>query len=145
MSHFASALNQLIDEKKLTQAELSKRSGVPQPQISRWINAEQVRIGWISDSDFEKLSKVFSKPFEQATLMRARLQDICSNPKVPGNKLICINIAGAAAEQEQEHLALQTKLPPKLERDLQTIIEHLPGNHLVRDMVSSLASHLRRT
>lgn len=141
MSHFASALNELLEEKSLTQAALHKRSGIPQPQISRWINAEQTRRGFVSDEDFERLCKVFIKPIDQANLMRARLLDILSGPDIEGSKLIDIQISGVAREDSPPY---HTKLPPKLDKDVQTIIEQLPTNRLVRDMVASLAAHLRR-
>jgi len=142
MSHFASALNELMKDKELTQAELAKRSGIPQPQISRWINANPIRTGYIADNDFERLCKVFVKPLDQARLMRARLFDVCSGPDIAGSKLIEINISGEAIHDAPE--PHKTKLPPKLDKDIQTIIEHVTTNRLVREMISSLAIHLRR-
>lgn len=142
MSHFASALNELMNDKELNQAELAKRSGIPQPQISRWINATQVRTGYIADDDFERLCKVFVKPLDQANLMRARLLDICAGPDIDGKKLIEITVSGSAANEAPT--PYKTKLPPKLDKDIQTVVEHVTTDRLVRDMISSLAVHLRR-
>lgn len=142
MSHFASALNDLMKDKELTQAELAKRSGIPQPQFSRWLNATPIRTGYISDQDFEALCKVFTKPIDQAHLLRARLLDIAAGPDIEGSKLLDIKVSGEVFQESST--AYKTKLPPKLDKDIQTIIENVTTNRLVREMVSSLAIHLRR-
>lgn len=141
MSHFASALSELLEAKKLTQTELSNKSGVAQPQISRWLSAE----GTISDSDFEKICDVFSKPIDQARLLHARILDVLAPAaSIPGKRLVQVSILGEELLHEDLAPASKVKLPPKLQRDVDTIVQNIPGNRLVRDMITSLAAHLRR-
>jgi DNA-binding Xre family transcriptional regulator len=140
MSNFATALDTLMVQKELNQAKLAHLSGIPQAQISRFINTPNQ---WISDEDFERLCKVFTKPIEQANLIHARLLDNMASMKVPGAKLVNIQIAGENQIKE-EAAPYQTKLPPKLDKDIQTVIEHIGTDRLVREMISSLAVHLRR-
>lgn len=141
MSHFATALNDLMEDAKpenLSQAELSRRSGIPGPQISRWIN---IPNQYVSDEDFQRLCRVFTKPSDQANLLRARLLDLISTVDVPGKSLVDIQIGQTAREESIPYI---TKLPPKIDRDVQTIIEHIAKDRLVRDMIASLAAHLRK-
>lgn len=139
MSNFATALDKLMAKKELNQAQLADLSGIPQAQISRFINKPNQ---YISDEHFERLSKVFNKPIEQATLIHARLLDSMSSMKVPGAKLVEIEVRGESIAKE-DTTPYQPKLPPKLDKDIQTIVEHI-DERLVREMISSLATHLRR-
>lgn len=141
MSYFASALNELLEEENMTQAEASRRSGITAPQFSRWISAE---LESISSEDFERLCRVFTKPSDQAKLLAARLRDIVSGPDVPGAKLIQIKISGSPAVTTLQEDPHPYKLPPKQNKDIQTIVEHMPHNRLIREMIASMAAHLRR-
>lgn len=140
MSNFATALDALMVQKNLNQAELSRLSGIPQAQISRFINNPNQ---WISDDDFERLCEVFKKLSDQANLVHARLLDHLGTMRVPGSKLVKITIEGESTVKE-DSAPYQTKLPPKLDKDVQTIIDHISSDRLVREMISSLAVHLRR-
>lgn len=138
MSHFATALSEILEQKEWTQTELSNRSGVVQPNISRWLSVE----GDISEKDLEKICKVL-RPAEQGKLVYARISDVLSSIDTPGKKLVTVSLSGAELFEDGPSTQ-KIKLAPKFQKDIDVIIENIPSNHLVRDMVSSLAAHLRR-
>ena len=137
MSYLANVLEELREEKKLSQSDISKLSGIPQPQISRWINGEQ---DWISNDDLDKLSKtVFSNRMQQARLLQARLMDLCIGP---AKDMVEISIGSSTALRE-DTTSYKTKLPPKDERAIALIVENMSTDRKLRDMVLALASYYK--
>ena len=138
MSYLANVLEELRDEKKLSQSDISKLSGIPQPQISRWINGEQ---DWISNDDLDKFSRtVFANRMEQARLLRARLMDLCIGP---AKDMVEISIGSPARAMREEPPPYKTKLPPKDERAIALIAEHMSTDRKLRDMILGIAGYYK--
>lgn len=137
MSYLATVLEELREANGLTQSAVSKLSGIPQSQVSRWINGE---LGSISDDDLIRLSKVFPKRNEQAQLLRARLMDLCSGP---AKDMIEVSITNGTPSLAEDSVPYKTKLPPKDEKALALLREHMSIDRKLRDMVLALAEYCK--
>jgi len=145
--HFANAIDKLLKDHKMTQADLWRASGVNEAQLSRFINGTQV---WVSPADLLKIAKGLcpkSKPERlnqiHAQLLYAHLQDECTGP---GAKLVAIELIGPTPTSAHvlEDKAAPPALPPKIQRNLDIIAQHVTKDSHVRKMVETMANLCRR-
>ena len=142
MSHLANALSELLIEYNMTAADLSRASGIRDAQISRLRNGIQV---WISGDGLMRLARGFCPASDvqagkaHAKLLYARLHDECTGC---GAKFISIKLDIDSELKDSPPAANGHKpvLPPKLQRHLEVLENHVAENRHVRDMVGILAN-----
>jgi transcriptional regulator with XRE-family HTH domain len=138
MSYLATEMARILREREMKPIELSKSSGVTQSQISRLLNGQQVSI---ADEDFESISTVLGRdPKEQATLLAARMRDVCRGPAADRIK---IQISGEDLIRETPP-PYGIKFPPALEQAFAIIHSWVLEDDDVRDIIVGLAN-LKRT
>jgi DNA-binding Xre family transcriptional regulator len=132
MSHFSRKLEDLLAQKDCRPADLSRKTGISQPQISKWLNGAQT---WISQEDLTRICKSLTDdPVEQAELVAAHCRDECYGPAA---HLVQIDVSGGALREESP--AYRVQLPRKLDHALDVIRNHLPRDKDLRDIMLSLA------
>jgi transcriptional regulator with XRE-family HTH domain len=151
MSNFGAKLSELLERKKLSQAEISRVTGLSEALISKWTNGQQK---FVSNDDLAKLCAYIStNPKEQAELIRAHLYD---EMPAPGSELIDIRIKGLGSYFKDAAPSYRTALPLNLQRaldilgqealtdsDVRAVILGLAG--IVTPDVSSLHEHMPST
>lgn len=93
MSYLGIALQRQIEQRRMSQSDLARHSGISRSYISRLLSGE---FHELSDSNFVALLKVFgSDPQAQAGIVVARCQDTLAaarNAQVPGVSLVDITV-----------------------------------------------------
>jgi len=93
MSYFQDALERQMTATGINQVELSRATGISQPQISKWLRGGQTSL---SEDQMTVIANALSKdPSVQAALVAAHLQD---EKFGPGSELIAISQQGGAPE-----------------------------------------------
>lgn len=133
MSYLSHALNELMTEAGIRNVELSRKTKIDQPTISRWRRGEQVSI---NDEHLQAIAKALTPdPRKQAKLVVARMRDVCYGP---GAELVEIRLAGQTLREEPIHYG--TKLPPQLERAFEIIRGNVNHDDDLRDILIALAN-----
>lgn len=134
MSYWAKALQEFLDRKQMTPTEAAAEAKIFQSLVSRWLSGKQVVV---SDNHWGLLcAGVVKDPLDRAELFRARLMDTCHGP---GSELIEITISGKKKEAPKRSGLPDVQLPPRTERAMVKILERLPKEKALRDVVHSIA------
>lgn len=135
MSHFATELEALMEEKKINSAaELSKLSGVDQATISR------VRSGvqQISHEDLDRISRALGPtPSIHARLLAARLREELRPPS--GSRIEISLQDGELPPGREKPVSYASKLTPKNQKILDTLANNIEDTEL-RSILQSLAT-----
>jgi DNA-binding Xre family transcriptional regulator len=140
--NIANVLNQILNEKDMTAAELARTSGVTQAQISRLRTGEQI---WINPKDMFVIAKALAGehrselPKIHARLLYAHLCDECTGL---GAKLISIELR-SASESKPVVTREEPVLPPRCKENLDVIAEHIAQNRYVKNFIENLSEMCR--
>lgn len=134
MSHFATELEALMGERKITSAsELSKMSGVDQATLSRVRSGVQE----ISHQDLDRISVGFgANAGVHARLLAARLRD---ELRPPGGPLIEIGVRNGQSHLKESAPNYGAKLPPKIQKTFDVLARNIEDTEL-RSILTSLAN-----
>lgn len=138
MSQFAAELETVKVERQINAAEICRITGVEQAVLSRVKNGAQN----ITFDELERVCLAFAiAPVYQARLLRARLLDECHRP---GGKLLSIEIKGepGTAELRETAPGYTASLPPAHARAIQKIVNHMPKDARLRNVVLFMAERL---
>ncbi|MEI7534943.1 MAG: hypothetical protein WCK57_11290 [Verrucomicrobiae bacterium] len=146
MSHLANALAQLLLETNKTGADISRASGITSAQISRIRNGIQL---WVAGDDLLRLANAFfpANPTlaskAHAQLLYARLHDECMGI---GAKFISLqlDLDSDGRNSAPEMSSYKPVLPPKMQKNLDVIANHIAENRHVRDLIESIANLCRQ-
>ncbi len=140
MNNLANTLGMLSRERKLTQVDVSRRSGIPQSQISRWISGAQRSI---TDGHLQALSeRVFTRRMDRARILKARMLDVCTGPAA-GHVDVVINI-GPEDDGKGDAKPSQ-KLPTKVEESFATLRTACATDPELRAIIQSLARRFKQS
>jgi len=121
----------------MSSVQLSKKSGVSEPTISKYRSGDQV---WVSADDLTALATGISDdPRDRAGLIKAHLLDECNGP---GAELIEIGIRGQH-EISEASPAQKIRLPKEAEENFTAIREWYIKDSNVREIVDGLGNLLR--
>jgi transcriptional regulator with XRE-family HTH domain len=136
MSYTAEALENLMNTRGISAAQLSDRSGIAESKISRWRRADQV---FVSEEDHEALAKVLCEnDREAASLLGAQLRDRLHGP---GAGLIDVSIAERVLRDAPVRYG--TKLPPDLDEAFEVLRTSVMHDPQLRRILEALADMFR--
>jgi len=148
MSYISNALDELLVTSKLTAAGLARAGAVSAAHISRIRSGVQV---WVSPKELTALSEVFAKHIQgthphsiHAQLLLARLKDECAGPGAAQINIALKSKVGKSATCESAPTK-KPALPPRMQRNLDIIVDHIADNRHVRDLVETTANFCRST
>lgn len=136
MSNLSKTITKILEERGMKPADLARVSGIAESKLSRWLNGVQK---FIDDDDLEKIANAIGgSKRQQAELVVARLRDLLSGP---GSELVRVSILGETEQHLREaSLPYRAKLPPKWEKVLNILAEHIPDDSDLRSVLEGLAN-----
>lgn len=127
MSHFATKLKAILDQKNLSLTELAGMSGLSLAHIWKLATGKQT---WVSVADLTRISLALTdNPRERAELLYAHLLDECQGP---GADLIQITIEG------KETPELRT-IAPGIEKTFRILRREAEFDTDLQEMLNALA------
>lgn len=134
MGKFATVLNEIMERKELTGAELSEASGLLPSLISTLRSGER---DWLSNSDMEKLLAAISNGTDRAELLKARLLDQMVGP---GSELLDVVVrTGYEAEALHDRKRNAVRLPSRYRKAIDCIETALQDDHDLQELILYLA------
>lgn len=135
MSNFGAKLEELLEKRKMSAAELSRATGISDALLSKWINGQQ---RFVSPEHMELLTAaISSQASEQAELIRAHLLD---ENVGQGSQLIDIHILGSGQVLHDSGPAYKVVPPLKIQRALEVLGREAITDADIRGILISLAS-----
>jgi transcriptional regulator with XRE-family HTH domain len=139
MSNFGAKLAELLERKRLSQAELARVAGISEALISKWMNGQQT---FVSAEDLGKICGYISRnPKEQAELVKAHLYDEMG---APGSELITITIKGQISYLKESAPSYRSALPLNIKRALDILGREAVTDADVRAVILGLAKTVAR-
>jgi transcriptional regulator with XRE-family HTH domain len=135
MSYLSTALDELMKEAKMKNADLARASGIDKAKLSRWHRGDQT---WIDDHDFAALAKALTNdPRKMAKLLLARMRD---SGQGPGAEFIDLSLAGVTVREPV--VAYTAKLPPHIEHAFALLRSYVMRDDDLREILIHLSSLL---
>ncbi len=133
MSHFSNAINSALAELEWSQTHFSEASGIPRPQINRYVRGTSIA----EPGSFERMLSVLP-PHLHTPLLRAYLSDL-----VPSGYRHLVPFAEAPNASRKKN-ALPDGLDAELRETISTLA-HLALEHTqIRDLLVSLVRTIQR-